>query len=34
MKLVHVVCLTNPVIQPDFEVLHLLILMVGKEVDK
>jgi len=33
-KLVHMVCLTQPVIQSDFEVLHLLILMVGKEDGK
>ena len=30
-KLVHMVCLTQPVIQSDFEILHLLILMVCKE---
>jgi len=33
-KLVHMVCLTQPVIQSDSEVLHLLILMVGKEDGK
>jgi hypothetical protein len=33
-KLVHMVCLTHPGIQSDFEVLHLLILMVGKEDGK
>jgi len=33
-KLFHMVCLTQRVIQSDFEVLHLLILVVGKEDGK